>query len=84
MPDIAERIYQYIINYKRAHDGNSPTYREIRDACRISSTSIVSYWIDKLVASGRLRLSGDTGSRKIIVVGGQWSLAAEHILQKTP
>ena len=32
-----------IISYKKLHDGNSPTWREIADACSISSMSVAAY-----------------------------------------
>lgn len=68
------RIYQFILEYKREHDGNSPTFREIRQACQISSTSMVSYYLRQLEAETKISLQ--PGTRSIAVVGGEWRLTA--------
>ncbi len=50
---MGDRIVGFIELFIDEH-GYSPNYREIGDAVGIKSTSNVAYWIDKLVASGRL------------------------------
>jgi hypothetical protein len=30
-----ERIFDFLVTYKQTHDGNSPSLREIADACHI-------------------------------------------------
>ena len=68
-----EKIFQFIMDFKSQHDGNSPTFREIMDGCDFSSTSVVSFHIEKLIALGRLSMrEHDNGSRMICVNGGQW------------
>jgi SOS-response transcriptional repressor LexA len=71
-----ERIYKYIVTYKRDHDGNSPTIREIMEECEISSTSMVVFYLNKLVGKGLIRrpepLMGSRFTTKIEVVGGKW------------
>ena len=37
-PASAEAVYRFIVEFKREHDGNSPTYREIMESCGVSST----------------------------------------------
>ena len=75
---MAERVYRFIVAYKRGQDGNSPTIREIGEACGISSTSVVTYWLKRLVADGLIRrpepIIGNRYACKIEVVGGQWGL----------
>lgn len=70
----AERVYRYIVQYKRDHDGNSPSYRQIMDACDVSSTSQVSLTIDLLRRQGRIRLLENGTARSIAVVGGKWNM----------
>jgi hypothetical protein len=70
-----DSVYQYIVTYKLSHDGNSPSFREIGDACGISSTSMVKRTIANLVADGKLKFNGAPfQSRCIEVVGGEWVL----------
>jgi hypothetical protein len=65
-----EHVYAYIVDYKQAHDGNSPSYRMIMRACAVSSTSQVGAMIDYLRQMNRIRIVGD--QRSIAVVGGEW------------
>lgn len=51
--DMREAIIEFVSAYIAEH-GYSPTTREIGDAVGISSTSHVSYWVDKLVHEGKL------------------------------
>lgn len=71
-----DEIYAYIIRYKLSHDGNSPSYRQIVDACDLSSTSVVSDHLDVLRRQGRIRLLNEKNStaRCIAVVGGRWEI----------
>ena len=73
-----ESVYNSIIAYKRAHDGNSPTFREIMEDCGISSTSVVLYYLNKLEQRGLIRRPeppiGNRNATKIEVVGGKWGL----------
>lgn len=65
-------LYLAIIEHKRAHDGNSPTLRDMQDACGISSTSVVAFYLRRLAAAGLIELQ-DGHTRSIRVVGGRWS-----------
>ena len=48
-----DEILEFIDAYIEEH-GYSPNLREIGEAVGITSTSHVSYWINKLVAEGKL------------------------------
>ena len=65
-------LYRYIVDYKRAHDGNSPTLREIVDAGLASSTSVADYRLAALEEAGLIRRPC-SGARTIEVVGATWS-----------
>ena len=47
-------ILAYLGTYHREH-GYPPSYREIADACGLSSTSHVAYHLDRLQAAGLVR-----------------------------
>jgi len=66
-----EAILAYIIQYKRLHDGTSPSIREIGDACKIASKSTVKYHLDELERTGRITTEFAI-SRSIRVPGGEW------------
>lgn len=70
MPD---RVFEFIREYKRLNDGLSPTHREIMEGLDISSTSVVSYYLDNLVKRGKIVLPDDRQGIKI--VGGRWTYA---------
>lgn len=65
------RVFSFIVKYKKSHDGNSPTIREIGSACGVSSTSVVNYYLNKLEEDGLIRRD-NFQSRNIDVVGGSW------------
>jgi len=67
-----EAIYQFIVDYKCSHDGNSPTIREIANGCGIPSTSHIGYVLTALQFEGKLKAPPAKKARSIEVVGGQW------------
>ena len=71
-----ERIYAFLVAYKREHDGNTPTKREIAEGCCVS-TSSVNYHLIRLEIANRIHVSGQ-GRSNIEVVGGAWDLAGSH------
>lgn len=73
MNNSAARVLDYIVDYKAAHDGLSPTYENIADHLGIISKAYVSYLVAKLVKVNAVRLLRN-GNRVngIMVVGGQW------------
>ena len=48
-----KKILKYIKQFIKVH-GYAPSYREIQDACGISSTSVVSYHLNVLEAQGKI------------------------------
>jgi hypothetical protein len=66
-------IFRFIVNYKREHDGNAPSYDEIMAACEISSKSMMSYYLNKLAKEGRIKFGAKNSNRTIQVVGGHWT-----------
>ena len=66
-------VYSFVCDYKAMHDGNSPTYRQIQEACGISSTGMVHYRLHRLQEQGLIELRQVGTSMVIIVKGGSWS-----------
>lgn len=66
------KLFQYIVRYKLAFDGNSPTYDDIMRECRLSSKSLVQRHLKRLARQGRIRLPANGSARSIVVVGGTW------------
>lgn len=65
-----DRIFAFLVDYKRQYDGNSPVAREIAQACGIS-ISTVNYHLTRLELEDRIRL---VGRGQIEIVGGVWKL----------
>ncbi len=70
--DRRQKVLDFIVRYKREHDGNSPTRREIGEACQISSTSVVNYYLDQLARAGLIETARK--ARAITVMGGSWRI----------
>lgn len=68
---LTQEVFDFIVAYKRSHDGNSPTLREIGERVN-ASTSVVSSHITKLIETGKLVKSGLKDSRNVEVVGARW------------
>jgi len=68
-----QQVYDYLIAFKTANEGNSPTIREIGDACGVSSTSAVRYYLDGLVEAGLIKRN-KKGHRNlcISIPGSRW------------
>ena len=67
--DTTNLIYQYIIDYKKANDGNSPSIRQICQGLNIASTATVWYHMRRLSEAGMI---GQNTGRQVTVMGGQW------------
>jgi DNA-binding transcriptional regulator YhcF (GntR family) len=63
-------VYQYIVEYKRQHDGLSPSITEMARALSMNRTT-ARYHVLMLEHEGRIRL---VGRRAIQVIGGAWDL----------
>jgi len=72
-----ERVLWFVVNYKRAHDGNSPSWAEIARGVGTSDTT-AGKTLHDLQVMGALRLTGEKLTmRNIEVVGGQWTFDAK-------
>jgi SOS-response transcriptional repressor LexA len=67
--DRRDRIHAYLIKYKTANNGLSPSYREIARVCAIPSHSVVSHHLTALQTQGIITLH----ERGIIIAGGRWT-----------
>lgn len=66
-----DQIFDFIVQYKQTHDGNSPTTREIADACYLSSLTTVRHHLMNLELENRLRIA-DEGHYQFEIVGSHW------------
>lgn len=64
-------VYKFIVRYKIAHQGNSPSFTEIMDGCQISSKSIVAEIMTSLEDAGLLK---QDGVKNIEIKNGKWTL----------
>jgi repressor LexA len=80
----AKVVFEFIVGFKRAHDGISPSMREILEGCDISSTSLVNYYLERLVDKGLIERYGDWGkSRNLMVVGGyEQACSIEEVVER--
>ncbi len=69
--DRRRAVYDFIVAYKRAHDGNSPSIRDIMRGCGYATTSAVGFHLNALERAGLIRMRRFTG-RTIEIVGGAW------------
>lgn len=67
-----QRVYRFIIQFKRDHDGNSPSSREIADGTGILSTNSVHYHLRMLEKQGKIHIERHL-ARRITVIGGRWT-----------
>lgn len=67
-----QAIYDYIVAYKRQHDGNSPSIRNIQQEIGIGSTGTTFSLLQCLEKSGKIRLPPFGTARGIEVIGGKW------------
>jgi SOS-response transcriptional repressor LexA len=67
-------MYKFIVSFKKMHDGNSPTVRQIGLAVGIRSASVVHYHLGKMEEMGLIRRENGT----IQVTGGQWIAPANQ------
>lgn len=68
-----QRVFNFICTYKAAHDGVAPSVREIGEACGLTSTSVVSYYLQVLQHEGLIDFRYNE-SRTIEVMRGYWRI----------
>lgn len=66
-----DEMFDFIVSYKRKHDGNSPTIRILAKELGYSSTSLVFDRLSKLEDAGKIRVGGGK-ARSIEVIGGEY------------
>jgi SOS-response transcriptional repressor LexA len=67
------QVYEFILKFKRAHDGVAPTFLEIGRGCGINSTSAVRHVLDSLDLLGMIKCDYRNGkSRMITIPGARW------------
>ena len=71
-----DRIFAFIVDYKRDHNGNSPTYQELADALELSKVTVYNR-VMRLVVRGRLDLDEN---RRIVVPDGEFVYRAQPLL----
>jgi len=69
-----DEIYEYVCDYKRKHNGISPSVRDIRTAVGVASTSTVNYHLRVLEAQGRIRMPYGV-VRGIEIPGSVWRMS---------
>jgi predicted transcriptional regulator len=75
MPDgTRQQIFNYIVDYKRHHDGSAPSITEMAKALFLHY-STVRYHLLVLETEGRIRV---LGRRAIEIVGGEWDMPDEE------
>lgn len=70
------KVLEFIIEYKRSNNGNSPSVAEISDACAIPSTSNVWMMLVSLREQGLIDWTVNI-PRSITVSGGEWRMNVE-------
>lgn len=68
------RVLSFIKRYKTEHDGNSPSNKQIMEACGFATTSTVDYFLGRLEKQGKIRRPLYRRHRSIEVVGGEWRI----------
>ena len=64
-------MYGWIVEYKSAHNGNSPDLRESKAGCDISSTSRVWAYLRLLERMGLIRIRARR-ARSLEIIGARW------------
>ena len=77
-----QAVLDFIIGYKSAHDGNSPSTRQIAAGLGGISQNTIFKRIESLVAMGRIRFPEGMAkaARCIEVVGGEWNYKGNSLL----
>lgn len=77
MTDAARKVFEYIVGYKRRHQGNTPNLRQIAQACKISGPSVAFYHLTQLKLLGKVIVTSGRGEPlEIEVPGGEWRYEA--------
>jgi hypothetical protein len=63
-----EKLFGFIVNFKKEHDGNSPSFRTISTELGIS--------LNILISEHRIKY-GTTRTKEIEIVGGRWTMKGQ-------
>lgn len=66
------RVFEYIVEYKTAHDGMSPTFRQMQKSLGYSQVTFTNS-ITRLIEAGKVQSIGNGRHRNFTVIGGRWS-----------
>lgn len=70
----AAAMYRWIVGFKQAHAGDSPTRREIAAALELGSTSVVQHHLVRLARAGLVVLPPQGEARRIGIPGARWEV----------
>jgi len=70
--DTDNLVFAAIVDYKRRHDGNTPSAGEL-ERTALCTKKTVQIAITRLSAAGRIRFQGTGPYRDIIIPGGKWT-----------
>ena len=73
---VRDAIFKFLIQYKEQYDGNTPSAREIADACS-TSVSNVNHHLTRLERDHKIRMWGEH-RRMIEVIGGSWAFESKQ------
>ena len=69
MPSKKEEVLKYILQYKKSHNGLSPSYTQIARACGISSKNSIALILLSLEIEGRITRDEKRG---IAIPNSEW------------
>jgi hypothetical protein len=70
-----EKLFGFIVNFKKEHDGNSPSFRTISTELGIS-LSYIRDLLNILISEHRIKY-GTTRTKEIEIVGGRWTMKGQ-------
>ncbi len=76
-------VLREVVAYKRTHDGNAPSHREIAAVMELAYTSSIKGYLDALAETGYLAAAYAT-DRHICVAGGVWRYSKDVLAQASP
>lgn len=82
LTDVDIEVFGFIVSYKKTHNGNSPSLRDIVDNTRSASTSTAYHSIRKLELAGYLKMDNNK-ARNITIRGGVWTLSPTYKMPQT-
>jgi len=64
----ANALFDFLVSYKREHQGNTPTVAQMMQGIGAHSTSTIHRWLNWLARANRITRAG----REICVPGARW------------